>query len=134
VTAHSMMAEICLTYLDSPSVRALPPNPYANWGIVPFLEYATCFWGAHAAREVTESVKALALRVLDGYDNHASAAIFCFQKIYRLSWGNQGIGGLHCIVFWGIAEIAMAMLETKRWDVNERDSLGDTPLLWAVKH
>src|SRR5205807_5140277 len=69
VTAHSMIAEICLTYLNFPSVRALPLNPNTARTRAPFLEYATCFWGAHAAREVTEPVKALALRVLDGYEN-----------------------------------------------------------------
>jgi len=50
VTAHSMMAEICLRYLNSRLVRALPPNTENTREIAPFLKYATCFWGAHAAR------------------------------------------------------------------------------------
>ena len=43
VTAHSMMAEICLTYLNSPLVRGLQPNLYGALAASPFLEYATCF-------------------------------------------------------------------------------------------
>src|SRR5207302_10814989 len=46
----------------------------------------------------------------------------------------QGISGLHCIAFWGIPEIAIAMLGMKIWDVNGCDSNGDIPLIWAVKY
>jgi len=54
VTSHSMMAEICLTYLNSQSIRALQPTLNNVLNPMPFLEYATCFWGAHAARRVTK--------------------------------------------------------------------------------
>ena len=96
VTAHSMMAETCLTYLNSRSIRALRPNLKIIWrdfsrvgmcpGLydavreTPFLEYATCFWGAQATRGVTEPVKSLALRLLDGYENHISAAVLWREK------------------------------------------------------
>jgi len=136
VTAHSMMAETCLTYLNYRSIRALPANPDKTLGTTPFLEYATCFWGTHAGSGVTEPVKSLSLRLLDGYENHVSAAILWRKKIRKLSSEGdvQGIGGLHCIAFWGIAEIAISVLEMKKWDVNGHDSKGDTPLLWAVRH
>ena len=75
VTAHSMMAEICLTYLNSRLVRALPPDPDEALVTTPFLEYATCFWGTHAARGVTDPVKSLALRLLNRYENYVSAAV-----------------------------------------------------------
>ena len=74
VTAHSMMAEICLTYLNSRSIRASPPNLDTS-AATPFIEYASCFWGTHAARGVTELVNSLAVRLLKGYENHVSAAI-----------------------------------------------------------
>ena len=151
VTAQSMMAEICLTYLNSHSVRALPPNPGVvrphpvgppRWQALddmleaaPFLEYTTCFWGAHAARGVTEPVKSLALRLLGGYENHISATILSRKKLRERDWmwDGQGTSGLHCIAFWGIAEIAIAMFEMKRWQVNGCDSEGRTPLMWAVE-
>jgi len=136
VTAHSMMAEICLTYLNSRSVRALPPDLGNALKTTPFLKYATCFWGAHAARGVTEPVKSLALRLLDGYEDHVSAAVLWAEKIREWDWvvDVQGISGLHCIAFWGIEEIAIAILETGRWGVNERDSRGHPPLMWAVRY
>jgi len=135
VTADSMMAEICLTYLNYPSIRA-PPNPDNARGNPPFLEYATCFWGTHAGREVTESVKSLSLRLLDGYENHVSAPILWREKIREpdVHEDVHGISGLHCIAFWGVAEIAIAMLEGKKWDLNKYDSRGDTPLTWAIRY
>ena len=135
VTAHSMMAEICLTYLNYRSIRALPPN-LNTLETTPFLEYAACFWGTHAGSGVTEPVKSLSLRLLEGYENHVSAAILWRKKIRKLSSEGdvQAISGLHCIAYWGITEIAISVLEMKKWDVNGRDSKGDTPLMWAVRY
>ena len=130
ITPYSMMAEICLTYLNS----FQPDDP----GLVeaPFVEYATCFWGTYARRGVTAKVKSLSLRLLSAFENHVLSAIFWRKKI--LKWDSegdvQGISGLHSIAFWGIPEIGTAMLEMKRWDVNRRDSRGDTPLMWAVEY
>ena len=134
VTAHSMMAEICLTYLNFRSIRESPPN-LDRVVATPFLEYATCFWGTHAAREVTESVNSLAVRLLKGYENHVSAATL-WRKMRP--WYSREhvsrISGLHCMAYWGIAEIATTMLEMQRWDVNGRDSRGNTPLMWAIQY
>jgi len=136
VTAQSMIAEICLSYLNSPSIRERQSDVDTALAASPFLEYATRFWGTHAAREVTEQVKSRALRQLDGYENKVSAAIFWRKKLHKWYFHGDihGISGLHCIAFWGIAEIAVAMLEAKKWDVNGRDSRGDTPLMWAVRY
>ena len=133
-TPQSMMAEICLAYLNSPSARRPLPDLYQALEELPFLEYATHFWATHAAREVTEQVKSRAVRLLDGYESHVSAMILLRGKRWR-GWHSEdvhGISGLHCIAFLGIAEITIAMLEGKKWDVNGRDSRGDTPLMWAV--
>ena len=147
VTVHSMMAEICLTYLNSRSIRALRPNldivqrsfpelpqcPGLDDALreTPFLEYSTCVWGAHAARGVTEPVKSLALRLLGGYENHISAPVLWGKKIRKgCRMGDiQGISGLHCIAFWGIAEIAISMLEMDGLQVSARDSKCRTPLM-----
>ena len=139
-TPQSMMAEICLTYLNTLSFQA--PHPTSDMALdmalaeSPFLEYATRFWGTHAAREVTEEVKSRAFRLLDGYESHVSALILLKEKRWVLWFGEEiyGISGLHCIAFWGIAEIAIAMLEKKRWDVNGQDSKGDTPFMWAIRY
>ena len=146
VTAHSMMAEICLTYLNSRSVRKLrlrgpcasprSPDLHDVLTTTPFLEYATCFWGTHAARGVTDPVKSLALRLLNGYENHVSATVLWESKIRQLwSWKDvHGITGLHSIAFWGIVEIAVAVLGVAGQQVNACDSRGWTPLMWAVQY
>jgi len=40
---------------------------------------------------------------------------------------------LHCVSYFGIAEVAIDLIRTKRWGVNERDSASLTPLMWAAK-
>jgi len=111
-TPQSMMAEICLTYLDSLSFRERQLDFRVAQKAWPFLKYAACFWGTHAAREMTGRVKTRALQLLDGYENHVSACILWRDRIRK--WGDEwdcdGMSGLHYIAFWGIAEIAVAML------------------------
>ena len=89
-TAQSMMAEICLTYLNSRSIRAWPPN-LDTVSAAPFIEYATCFWGTYSAREVTEPVNSLAMRLLEGYENHVSAAILWRKKILLKITGDHPV-------------------------------------------
>ena len=81
-------------------------------------------------------MKYRALRLLDGYENHVSAPILFRKKLNREGWKgvSEGITGLHCIAFWGIEEIAIAMLEIKIWEVNRCDFYGETPTMWAIEH
>ena len=67
---------------------------------------------------MTEPVKSLALRLLDGYENHVSAAVLWRKKIGYWNRDVQGITGLHCIAFLGIVEIASTMRERKGRQVN----------------
>jgi len=62
---HSAIAEVCLTYLNSGSIRALSPTCPWDPSTRPLLEYASCYWRKHARRETTETVEELALRLLD---------------------------------------------------------------------
>ena len=136
VTAHSLMAETCLTYLNSRLVLALPLDLDKALETTPFLEYATCFWGTHAARGVTDQVKSLGLRLLNGYENHISSTVLWRYKIHRglEEKDVRGITGLHAIAFWGIEEIAVAMLGVEGRQVNACDSRGWTPLMWAFEY
>jgi len=123
INPHSMIAEACLTYLNfrqvrriSPSVRFVPPT-------FPFVEYASFYWGTHAKRETTESVKALALKLLDGYDKHISSKILLLPWIP--SWRGPldsvdcptGFAGLHGAAYFGCAEIMVDLLEMNKWEV-----------------
>jgi len=143
-TPHSMMAEICLTYLCFQSVCEISTAPGSIPSTMPFLHYSSCYWGFHARKDVTERVKLLALKHLKQGVNHISAHILLSERAvdflsqedryYGRHPDLQGYTGLHCIAYMGIAEIANAMVDMKVWDLNQRDSKGSTPLLWAAKY
>ena len=52
ITPHLMMAEICLTYLNFQSVCELSTALGAIPSTMPFLHYASCYWGFHARKEM----------------------------------------------------------------------------------
>jgi len=70
---HSAIAEVCLTYLNFRCVRALSPTLRSAPATSPLLEYASCCWAHHARRGMTENAKRLALRLLDGFEEHISS-------------------------------------------------------------
>jgi len=74
-TAHSTMAETCLSYLDSRQIMALSPVPFPHLQDTPFLEYSSLYWGVHAKRDLSDCAKLLALKLFDDYSNHVSAKI-----------------------------------------------------------
>ena len=43
-----------------------------------------------------------------------------------------GFTGLHCASVFGISEVAAALLGQPNHDLNKRDFLGITPLIWAA--
>jgi len=139
ITPHSVMAEICLTYLN---FRSTSLNTITS--TTPSLPYSSCYWGFHARKEITEGVKPLALRHLKRDATHISADILLREEAADfLSWGDchdgirpdlRGFTGLHCIAYMGITEIAIAMIDMERWDLNGRDLNGATPLIWTIQY
>ena len=45
------MAEMCLTYLNSEQVKALPAHQSLGTLNMPFLKYCSLYWGVHAKRD-----------------------------------------------------------------------------------
>ena len=138
---HSKIAEACLTYLNfrqireiSPTLRSVPPT-------TPLVEYASCHWGTHAKRETTEIVKALALKLLDGYDKHISSKMLLLSDLRIPGWEKpfdqedrpMGFIGLHGAAYLGCVEITVALLEMGEWDMEATDLNGSTPLAWAAR-
>ena len=72
---HSIIAEVSLTYLNFGSVRDLSPALGFAPSTMPFLEYASFYWGQHANKGMTEAVKTLGLRLSQGYDKHISSQL-----------------------------------------------------------
>jgi len=136
---HSMIAEICLTYLNFPHVKRLPPTLGYVPEDAPFVEYASYYWGTHAGRETTESVKTLALKLLDGYDKHISSKVLLLHGVgaeeqpLDRDGTPGGFTGLHGAAYFGCVEITVALLETNKVDVQATDIHGKTALAWASR-
>ena len=139
---HSTIAEVCLTYLNYQCIRDLSPTLRSAPATMPLLEYASYYWGEHTKKRMTENVKILALRLLDGFDHHISAQLlsshhntthtFGKRPYFRVKKGPIGFTGLHGAAFLGIVEIFAALLEMKEWDINSRGGASCAPLIWAA--
>jgi len=60
---HSIITEICLTYLNSQQVKAVSADPFSSIHDTPFLEYCSVCWGVHAKRELSDCARSLALNL-----------------------------------------------------------------------
>ena len=136
--AHSTMAEICLTYLNLQLIKDLPAGPSLDSQRTPFLEYSSLYWGTHMRMEISNRATAYALQLLDQFDSHISA-----KSLWRLI--NDGLpfyyysedkpfSALHCVSYFGIPEVTNTLIKMNKWDVNQRDSAGMTPLIWAARY
>jgi len=136
-SAHSKMADICLTYLNFQSIKDLLPNLQKPPITAPFLDYASCYWGAHARKELTEHTKSLALKILDLFGHHVTARMILLNQgvstyYFPTRSGDSGTSGFHVVAYFAIAEIAKAMIKSGGCEVNRWDRRGYTPLIWAA--
>ena len=137
---HATIAEVCLTYLNSRSVMGLSPTLSEAPSTIPFVDYASRYWGEHTRREMTENVKALALRLLDRFDEHISARQLLLRLERDENWTldldeeeQTKFTGLHVSAFFGVVEICAEVLKMKEWDINAGDCFGSTALSWAAR-
>ena len=136
-SAHSIIAEVCLAYLNFPHVRGISPTLRSVPPTAPFVEYASCHWGTHARWGTTESVKTLALRLLDEYDKHISAKVLLLHGVgaqeqpFDQDDTPKGFTGLHGAAYFGCLEVVVALLEMNKEDVQATDSHGNTAIAWA---
>jgi len=136
--AHSTIAETCLTYLNFQHIKDFSAGPPSDPRSIPFLEYSSLYWGTHMRMEVSDCSKTLALQLLDRFDGHISAKSL-WNSINGglpsyLNPGSKPFSALHCTSYFGIAEVANTLLDMNRWDANQEDSAGTTPLIWAARH
>ena len=131
---HSKIAETCLTYLNFQAVKDLSAHRSYDLRGTPFLRYSSLHWGTHMRMELSDRSRCLALDLLDQYDNHISAELLWESTVFQRFNDFEPFSGLHCVSYFGIAASAIDMIRTKRWDVNQRDNAGLTPLMWAAMH
>jgi len=136
---HSIIAEVCLTYLNFPHVRSFSPALRSVPPTAPFVEYASCYWGVHARSGTTESVKALALKLLDGYDKHISSKVLLLHGVRAAEQPFGGDGaptgftGLDCAAYFGCVELTVALLKTNKGDVLATDFHRNNAIVWASR-
>jgi len=135
-TAHSTIAETCLSYMNSQQVKALSASPTPDLRSTPFLEYSSVYWGTHAKRDLSECSKLLALKLFDDRNNQIPSKILLeAQEYYSHPIDSAKLslfGSLHYASFFGIAEIVVGCLEVEGCDINQEDCIGNTPLGWAA--
>ena len=132
---HSVMAEICLTYLNSQQVKALSTAPSASMRDTPFLEYCSVYWGVYVKMELLDCARSLTLELLKGHYGQVSTKLLLTQVKHFLLWGLKTFfpfSELHCASFFGIVEVAAALIEAGYYDINGEDFYGCTPLSWAA--
>ena len=136
--AHSTIAETCLTYLNFQRFKGLSASDPPNLIQTPFLRYSSMHWGTHAKKELSSCAKSLALKLFDDYDNHISVKLLLKHALNLDRFGdNENIPsftGLHCASFFGIVEAVSALVEMEGCDVNQKDCVGNTPLIWATRN
>ena len=136
---HSIIAEVCLTYLNFPHVRSFSPTLRSVPPTAPFVKYSSCYWGTHARSETTESVKTLALKLLDGYDKHISSKVLLLHCVraeeqpFDRDCAPPGFTGLHGAAYFGCVELTVALLETNKGDLQTTDFHGNTAIAWASR-
>jgi len=134
---HSVIAEACLTYLNSPQVTNLSSHPLPDHQVTPFLKYSSRYWGTHANKELSGHAMALGLQLLSQYEGHPSA-ISLFEQarptVYSGTGSSPRFSGLHCASFFGIVELVASLASAQGCEINARDGAGCTPLLWAAKN
>jgi len=134
----SILAETCLTYLSSQQVKNIAPRSLPNHQRMPFLQYASRYWGVHAERELSEHARTLALKLLVRYQDHVSAVSLLKQVTHPNCIEDTGtlplFSGLHGASFFGIVELMTAIIDVGSCKIDERDCTGSTPLVWAARN
>jgi len=132
--AHKILGETCLTYLNYNEAKELPADNVLNLEGMPFLKYASLYWGEHARIELSDHAKSLALQLLGQYNNHIAATLFLqTQSPDFIPGTNHLFSGLHYASHFGIEEVVAALIGMKGYDINQGDCEGLTPLVWASR-
>ena len=88
--------------------------------------------------EFSDLAKTFALQLLDRFDSHTAADWLWGSVTGELPFyydlGYKPFSALHCISYFGIAEVANTLIQMNRWDVNQRDSVSMMPLMWAARN
>jgi len=72
--------------------------------------------------DVSDRAKTFALQLLDQFDSHIAAKSLwgsvCGEFSQSSIYDRKGFSAMHCISYFGIAEVAAILIKMNRWDVN----------------
>ena len=135
---HSLLAETCLTYLSLQQVKCLTRHSLPHSESTPFLKYCARYWGTHTSKDLSENVRALALQLLNRYEDHISAVSLLEQIVPPTDIGalptSPLFSGLHCASWFGIVELVTVLINAETYELNQQDCRGKTPLAWAARN
>jgi len=133
----STMAEICLTYLNSKEVMAIPADGSPDISDTPFIKYSSLHWGSHTKKQLSDHGRSLVLQLLQECDGHISTKLL-LEQAGHLELKGVGmrfpVSGLHCASFFGVVEVVATLIETRSYDTDAGDFGGYTPLGWAAEN
>lgn len=133
--ASKEIAEVCLTYLSFDEFAEGQCADEESLGVrlndYPLLPYASKFWGSHTRGSAEKEVQTLAVLFLK-HESKLSCSIqaMCAIPTDGLSYGEiltQSNRGLWLAANYGLYEIALTLMKDGA-DVNQKDSVGQTPL------
>ena len=134
---QSILAETCLTYLNSQQVTDLTSHSPSGTQSMPFFKYSARYWGTHANRDLSGHARDLALELLNRYEDHISAVSLLEQELHPNYIGHIPdsplFSGLHCASFFGIVELVTVLINADH-AVDQQDCVGRTPLTWAARN
>jgi len=117
---HWVMAEICLTYLNSKQVKALSTVPSPDTQNTRFLEHSSVYWEVHVKRQLLDCGRLLALVLLKENSSQISTKLLLAHAgLYDLGHDIfPPFSGLHCASLFGTAEVVAALIEVGGSDIN----------------
>ena len=132
--AHKILGQACLAYLNYKQIKGLPAKDVSNLEDMPFLTYASLYWGSHAKIELSRRAKSRALRVLKRDGNHISATLLVehISSFHACSLPHHLWPSLQYACYFGIVEVVASLMEREGCDINQRDCMGFTALMWAA--
>lgn len=137
---NEAIAKTCLNYLQIRSLCKSYSGPNKDTVLRlksldhPLLEYAAAYWGTHAHRCTSADVDCVVLALLRSPDarNFAVQIQWHLSRLQRKSWDTEyNVSALHIAALFGLNRLILSLVGDGI-DVNARDGMGVTPLMYAA--
>jgi len=122
---HSRMAAYCFKHVCS--------FDYAQAGLVRISAYPTTFWFRHASIRIPDTITRNSILFQDISSQRDAWFSAFWQIVHPTSTRRPKLGALHLIAYCGFQQLLVdTMSANVDLNLNQRDSLGGTALIWAA--